>query len=60
MDATRLPDRPLTQADDRYMDGHYSQGARSAFKETGEIRTSVWGGWHDAADLRPIATPTVS
>ncbi len=41
---------PLIQTDHRYMDGHFSEGPRSKFNETGETRTNVWGGWHDAAD----------
>ena len=42
--------QPLRQTDHRYMDLHFSEGARGPFKETGEMRENVWGGWHDAAD----------
>lgn len=43
---------PLRQTDHRYMDEPFSDGPRQnvPWKETGELRQNVWGGWHDAGD----------
>lgn len=42
---------PKLQTDHRYMDRPFSDGGNPKnFKLTGETRTDVWGGWHDAAD----------
>lgn len=43
---------PLMQTDHRYMDVPFSDGPVEgvAWKETGEIRHDVPGGWHDAGD----------
>lgn len=45
-------DGPLIQTDHRYMDQPFGDGPPdgATFKETGEIRTNVAGGWHDASD----------
>ncbi|HEX8236388.1 MAG TPA: glycoside hydrolase family 9 protein [Abditibacteriaceae bacterium] len=43
--------RAFLQTSHRYMDKAYSDGPRNAVVPlTGEKRTDVWGGWHDAGD----------
>lgn len=43
---------PLMQTDHRYMDVAFGDGPPEGarWKETGEIRRDVYGGWHDAGD----------
>jgi endoglucanase len=43
--------RPYLQTTHRYMDKAFGDGPKGAkFELTGEKRTDVWGGWHDAGD----------